>query len=113
MLVLFNITYSVLLFSTYSSSFIGFGLGDGFGPSVIWGYFEALREQSPFLFYGSLLLVVFYSVFKLQIMIRGQLAYKINYPSLPVKKLLLYALANGLNIAFIVHEFFHYWIHRL
>ena len=102
LLVLFNITYSTILITSYPSTFIGFGLGDGFPVDMIVGLFETLRQQNPLLFDITLVVLAFHLVFRLQIMIRGQLSFKTNDPRLPPRTLLLYAMANGLNIVFVL-----------
>ncbi|MGJ8687717.1 MAG: sterol desaturase family protein, partial [Spongiibacteraceae bacterium] len=102
LLIGYNLLYSALLFLSYPSSFIGFGLGDDFSPSFILSFFETLKQQHTGLFYGSLALVTFHYLFRIQIMIRGQLHYKTNDPRLPTKTLLLYLIANSLNLFFVM-----------
>lgn len=100
-LIGFITLFAFTFIQTYPTIFLGFGLGDEYEWSLIISFFENLREDSPFLFYGALLALAANVLFRLQLFLRGQLAYRSNDPELPMKTIALFMTANALNIVFV------------
>lgn len=100
-LVGFIILFTFIFVQTYPTIFLGFGLGDEFDWSLIFSFFEEVRAESPLLFYAALFALAANLLFRMQLFLRGQLAYGSNDPALPMKTIALYMLANSLNLLFI------------
>lgn len=100
-LVGFIILFSFTFVQTYPTVFLGFGLGDEFEWATIFSYFETIHAQSPLLFYFALGALLVNVLFRMQIFLRGQLAYRTNDPALPMKTVALFMATNILNIVFV------------
>ena len=97
----FILVFTFVFIQTYPTIFLGFGLGDDFGWELIISFFETLQSDSPNMFYAALLMLAANFIFRLQLFIRGQFAYRSNDPALPIKTIALFMTANGLNIVFV------------
>ena len=97
----FAIVFPILFVVNLPDVFLGFGLGDGYPASMIFGFFEDLKTQNPVLFPAAVALLVFHIGFRISVFMRGQLHYKTNDPELPTRTLLLFITANSLNIIFV------------
>ncbi len=100
-LVSFIVVFTLSFIRTYPTIFLGFGLGDEYDWSLILSFFESLESRSPILFYAGLAMLVANILFRLQLFIRGQFAYRSNDPDLPMKTIVLFMVANALNIVFV------------
>jgi len=101
-LVGFIVMFTFIFIRTYPTIFLGFGLGDEYDWSLILSFFESLESRSPMLFYAGLIMLIANILFRLQLFIRGQLAYRSNDPDLPMKTIVLFMAANSLNIIFVL-----------
>jgi sterol desaturase/sphingolipid hydroxylase (fatty acid hydroxylase superfamily) len=100
-LVGFILVFTLAFVRTYPTIFLGFGLGDEYAWRLIFSFFEDLKKQSPVLFYSSLIMLTANVLFRFQLFIRGQFSYRSNHPKLPIKTVVLYMVANALNIVFV------------
>lgn len=100
-LIGFAIVFPIVFVVNLPDVFLGFGLGDGFPASMIVGFFDALRAEHPLLFPAAVALLFFHIAFRASVFMRGQLHYRTNDPELPSRTLLLFILANTLNIVFV------------
>lgn len=101
-LVSFIIVFTLIFIRTYPAIFLGFGLGDEYDWSLILSFFTSLESHSPILFYAGVIMLVANILFRLQLFIRGQFAYRSNDPKLPMKTIVLFMAANALNIVFVL-----------
>ena len=101
-LISFIIMFTLIFIRTYPTIFLGFGLGDEYDWSLIFSFFKSLQSQSPISFYTGLIMLVANILFRLQLFIRGQFAYRSNDPDLPMKTIVLFMVANALNIVFVL-----------
>ena len=97
----FIVVFTITFVRAYPGIFLGFGLGDEFSIDMVWSFFEPLKAQNTPLFYAAIALLVFNVLFRMQVFLRGQLAYKVNHPDLPMKTIALFMTANTLNIIFV------------
>lgn len=100
-LVGFAIVFPLVFVLNMPGIFLGFGLGDAFPLDMVIGFFRALQADHPILFPAGLALLVFHLGFRMRAFLRGQLHYRTNDPELPARTLLLFILANSLNIVFV------------
>lgn len=101
-LVLFCIVFALQFVQYYPGIFLGFGLGDEYGFGMILGFFDTLAAQNRWLFYGGLALLAFNVLFRMQVFIRGQLAYSTNDPALPLRSIALIMGTGLVNAGFVV-----------
>lgn len=100
-LVGFIIAFTLVFVRTYPTIFLGFGIGDEFEWSLILSFFQTLHDDSPILLYTALAMLAANVLFRLQLFLRGQLAYRSNHPDLPIKTIALFMTGNALNVAFV------------
>lgn len=100
-LAVFILIFTLTFIQTYPTIFLGFGLGDEYSWDLIYSFFTDIKAESPTLFYASISMLAANLLFRLQLFIRGQFAYRSNHPDLPIKTIALYVIANGLNIVFV------------
>ena len=97
----FILVFTLIFVRTYPTIFLGFGLGDEYNWGLIFSFFEDIKAQSPVLFYASIFMLAANLLFRFQLFVRGQFAYRSNHPELPIKTVALYVIANALNIVFV------------
>ncbi|MFD2176414.1 sterol desaturase family protein [Veronia pacifica] len=100
-LIGFIVVFTFVMVQTYPGIFLGFGLGDAWEWSLILSFFTDLHDDSPILFWLSLLALGANLANRLQLFLRGQLAYSSNDSALPIKTIVLFMVANSLNVVFV------------
>jgi len=100
-LVGFIVLFSIAFVQYYPGVFLGFGLGDEYVWDMIVGFYAKLKAENSVLFYSGLGLLIFNVLFRMQVFLRGQLAYKSNAPELPMRSIALMMGTGLVNAVFV------------